>query len=383
MKKTWFVVALALSMLLALTACSDKKGSGIPTATPGVGASMPLFRDCGGEVKLGQYKGLQYEHESIEVTDEELKGGIEEILKQYPNYQKDESRDGTEVKKGDFVNIDYTGYMDGKAFENGADTNFVLEIGSNSFIDGFEDGLIGKTIGEEVDINVTFPDPYQNNPDLAGKPAVFTVKINHACKVLNEMTDEYVSEYTGEKYKTVEEFTEALREEIEKEKENSRESTMWNALMKMVLEDTEFVKIDQEDIDFYFDLSVESAKQTAAMYGMTMEQFVQIFGGYKNVDEYYEEEKGYAETNVKQYMILEAIADAEGIEVTDELYAEYVKEYMDQVGEKDQAKFEANYGKDYLYFLIRNDLALEFIHENAIVAYPEGEEPKEEAEGEN
>lgn len=371
MKKRVLLVALVVAMLALLTACSDENGEGgIATATPT--PAVEYYRDCGGEVVLGQYKGLEYEHISTKVTDEELEEDIKAILEMYPNYQKDESRAGTAVKDGDYINIDYTGYMDDEAFENGSDEDFVLEIGSNTFIDGFEEGLIGKTIGETVDINVTFPDPYNNNPDLAGKPAVFKVTINHACTVLEEMTDEYVAGYTEDKYKTVAEFKEVLREELEEEKKSSKESKMWDALVKMVVENSEFKTIDQADVDFYYNSSIESVEYTATMYGMTLEQIVVYYAGYESLDAFYEEEKEYAESTVKQYMVLEAIADAENITVTDEIYKEFVTEYMSQVSATDQATFEASYGRDYIEFCIRNDLALEFIRDNATITEPEG-----------
>ncbi len=371
MKKNFLLVALVVAMLALLTACGDDKGEGgIATATPT--PEVEYYRDCGGEVVLGQYKGLKYEHISTKVTDKELEEDIKGILEMYPNYQKDESRAGTAVKDGDFINIDYTGYMNDKAFENGSDKDFVLEIGSNTFIDGFEEGLIGKTIGETVDINVTFPDPYKNNPDLAGKPAVFKVTINHACTVLEEMTDEYVKGYTDDKYKTVDEFKEALRKEMEEEKKSSKESKMWDALVEMVMKDSEFKTIDQADVDFYYNSSIESVKQTATMYGMTLEQIVVYYAGYNSLDEFYKEEKEFAEETVKQYMVLEAIAKAENLTVTDAIYSEFVTNYMQQVNATDQATFEASYGRDYIEFCIRNDLALEFIRDNATITEPEG-----------
>ncbi len=370
--KKFVLFVLIVAMLGTLAACGDEQDGAIATATPT--PVVQYYRDCGGEVILGKYKGLEYEHISTNVTDKELEEDMKLILEMYPNYQKNDERTGTEVADGDFINIDYVGYMDEEAFENGSDKDFVLEIGSNTFIDGFEEGLIGKIIGETVEVPVTFPNPYQNNPDLAGKPAVFKVTINYACDVLDHMTDDYVAGYTDDEYKTVDTFKEALRKEMAEEKKNSKESAMWTALIDMVIENTEFKTIDKEDVDFYYNSVVESMEQTATMYGMTVEQLVMYYGGYDDIEEFYKEERENAETTVKQYMVLEAIVEAEKLTVTDEVYNTYITGYMEQVSAKDQAEFEATYGKDYIMFCMRNDLALEFLRDNAVITEPAGNE---------
>ncbi len=377
MKKRVVIGILFCAMMAALTACGNDSGEGIPTATP----TPEMYRVCGGEVVLGQYKELVHKQKSTKVTQEELDKTVENLLKQYPNYVKNEARQGTAVKDGDFINIDYTGYMDDKAFENGSDKDFVLEIGSKTFIDGFESGLIGKTVGETVDVNVTFPDPYKNNPDLAGKPAVFKVTINYVCDSLDHMTDDYVKGYTDDECETVDEFLELLEEDMENTKKESLESEMWTDLVKQVVENCEYKKIDQADVDFYYNQSIEEMKYMAEMYGVTVEQLVTGYGGYETMDSYYEDQKASAEKAVKQYMALQKIAETEKITVSDEVYKEYVKTYMSQAGINDQTTFEATYSKDYIEYCMLNDLVLEFVRDNAtIVPAEDGASEDEKAE---
>ena len=161
MKKIFSCLAAIGCLTMLLTACNNSE-------------------DTTADVVLGQYKGIEVTVPGVEeVTEEDIDNEIRNVLIEEGKSTTETLESGT-VADGDTVNIDYVGKVDGVAFDNGSDTDFDLTIGSNQFIDGFESSLIGKEIGSTVDIDVTFPDPYQNNPDLAGQPAVFTVTIHSA-----------------------------------------------------------------------------------------------------------------------------------------------------------------------------------------------------------
>lgn len=357
----WFCF---LVLALALVGCGDKKEEEINVATPSPTSAPDYYHDCGGTITLGEYKGLTYEEPSKEVTDEELEKQIEEILKNNPNYEKDDSRDGTEVKKGDVLNIDYAGKVDDKAFQGGTAKDAELEIGSKSFIDGFEDALIGKKVGETCDINVTFPDPYKNNPDLAGKEAVFTVTINYVCKVNKELTDAYVTDYTSEKYKTVADFKAYLKESMEKEKAENAENEKLRQLIDQVIKNST-ITVDQADVDYYYKDAVSVYEYYASMYGQSVSDFVVMMGVAEDYETFQKDMKKQAEETVKQYMVLEAIVEAEKMEISEEEYSKAVKEYMDGVGATDQATFESTYGVDYIKYCILTDKAWDIIISNA------------------
>ena len=202
---------------------------------------------CGGEkmqydglklddyITVGEYKGLEVDGYKIKVSEAEIQEKVEAALKE--NQQNKKLGKDKKLKKGDTANIDYTGKVDGKEFDGGASQGFDLELGSGQFIEGFEDGLIGHKVGEEVEVKVHFPDDYKGEK-VAGKDAVFTVKINSATRPkVPEYNDEFVKKYT--KFKTKEEYEESIREDIYKEKEEQAKTEQKNSLWSDVLESAE------------------------------------------------------------------------------------------------------------------------------------------------
>ena len=157
-------------------------------------------------VELGEYKGVTYTPASTEVTDEDVDAQIQAMLDRYPTMNSVDRA----AQQGDTVNIDYVGKLDGVAFDGGSATGTDLELGSGMFIDGFEDGLVGASKGDKLNLDLTFPDPYTNNPDLAGKAVVFEVTVNDVKESIPaELNEEFVTSYTD--YTTVDEFKEGTR----------------------------------------------------------------------------------------------------------------------------------------------------------------------------
>ena len=250
MKKRKLAAVLALAVALTVAGCGDKKESTQEntktetqdTKTETDEATEDITKDAEGHVvavdvddiskyvTLGDYKNLEVEVTKSQVTDE----SVEQYIQQQLSYQPVEVTEDRPVQENDTVNIDYTGYMDGEAFEGGTATDTDLIIGSGQFIDGFESGLIGKKKGEEVTLDLNFPDPYQKNPDLAGKAVQFKVKINKISEPA-ELTDAWVAENTdlktADEYKA--EIKASLTESAEMEYKNTKKSNLFQALVNV------------------------------------------------------------------------------------------------------------------------------------------------------
>lgn len=266
---------------------------------------------------LGQYKGIEVDYEQAEVSEQDIDDMIEYTLNDYA--EEYEVTDGT-VEMGDVANIDYTGYMDDVAFDGGADTGYDLEIGSHSFIDDFEEQLIGHGIGETVDVYVTFPEDYYAT-DMAGKDAHFVVVINSITRYnVPELTLEFVQETMG--YDTIEAYRDSVREELEGMAAEDAEAVTNEAIFNKVIEgatyegeiDAEIESFTQEYLSYYDSMAnayygVDGVTLFTEMYGIT-------------ADEYYQMLNEQAEYSIKYQHVLDEIAVAENIEVTDEEYQE-------------------------------------------------------------
>ncbi len=372
MKKICVLLAMMALAVAVLTACGSKNNSTNSTVSPtGTAVSLNMYHPCGGEMKLGQYKGLTFTKEAITVTDEDIDNQIKLLLKQYPNYAKDETRDNTEVKEGDVLNIDYVGKVGDVAFDGGTASDYFLEIGSGTFIDGFESSLIGKTVGTTVDINVTFPDPYPSNTAMSGAKSVFTVTINYVGQKTDEIDDAYVKRYTTVAT-TVAELRAYLNDLIKKDKEEDQEEKMWDSLVTQAIANSEYVKIAQDDIDYYYNSSMNTLEQYSTYYGYSKEQIVSMMtGGTTTYEEYLQTLKEEAEQSVKEFMLLQEIAKAEGLTVTPEQYALKAEEYRASVSAASIAELESKLGRDYIEYCVLTDMALQVIKENAVITEAE------------
>lgn len=316
MKKTYGIVLMLACISLIFTGCgktSEEEEQGIE-------------RYNGSAV--ANYRGVVYKPYDTEVTQEDVQAQVDRFIAGQASLE--EVSDHEEVQSGDIVNIDYTGYMDGEAFENGQDTDFDLEIGSGSFIPGFEDGLIGAKKGSTLDVKVTFPDPYKNNLDFSGKEAVFSVTVNKICKrVLPELTDELVSEVTD--YETVGEYKEYIKNSLKTQKENYAQTYKTSSIMGALIENAEFTGIDQADIDKSYESAYNYYKNLAAtyesVYGFSFSTFIYQFFGCTTEKAYEELLKQNAEYEVKKTLILYYVIEQEGLKVTDEEYDKAVTDF--------------------------------------------------------
>lgn len=263
------------------------------------------------EVKLGDYKALNVEKDDATVTDED----VQEELKGMQNRQAElVVKEEGAIENGDTVVLDFEGFVDGEAFEGGKAENYSLEVGSGSFIPGFEEQLVGLEAGAEKDVEVTFPEEYHAE-DLAGKPAVFKVKIHEIkAKELPALDDEFAKD-VDEEVETLAELTEKTKKRLEEAKENEAEGKLREELVEKASENAE-VDIPQAMVDTELDRMMKEFEQRLQMQGMNLELYFQFSGQDENALK--EQMKEDAAKRVKSNLTLEAIAAAENLQVSDE-----------------------------------------------------------------
>ncbi|MBP3906981.1 MAG: trigger factor [Peptostreptococcaceae bacterium] len=262
------------------------------------------------EVKLGEYKGIEISKPEYTVNEEEANLRLEEMRNRASRLVDVEDR---AIEAGDTAIIDFEGFQDGVAFEGGKGENYSLVIGSNTFIPGFEDQLIGKNKGEEVEVNVEFPAEYHAE-NLAGKPANFKVVVkNVQRKELPELNDEFAADTT--EFNTLDELKADLRTKLEEEAKNRAEAEMRNALVEKVSEATE-LEVPEAMIEAQLDNMMMELNYQLQYQGLQLQQLLEMTG--RTIEELKAERREEATKLVKSSLILEAIAKAENVEVSEE-----------------------------------------------------------------
>lgn len=270
------------------------------------------------EIKIGEYKGVEIEKISSEVTEDEVMAKILEEQKQNSRSIPVEDR---AAKLDDEVTINFDGYMDGIPFEGGLGENYKLTLGSHSFIDTFEDQIVGKNIGDKFDVNVTFPEEYHAT-ELAGKPAVFKVELLAINAIeLPELDDEFASEVSS--FDTFEEYKEDVKKvlEVKKEKDVKREK---QAKIIEKLSEAAEVELPEAMVKYNQEKMYDELAQSMMYQGIQMEQYLKIVNATK--EDLLERVKPDAIARIKTGLVLEAVAAAEGIVATDEEFNEQLQD---------------------------------------------------------
>ncbi|WP_113930200.1 trigger factor [Bacillus sp. P14.5] len=275
------------------------------------------------EVKLGEYKGLEVEKMDTEVTSEDVENELKSLQeKQAELAVKEEGA----AENGDTVVIDFEGFVDGEAFEGGKAENYSLELGSGSFIPGFEEQLIGLETGAEKEVEVNFPEEY-HAAELAGKPAVFKTKLHEIkAKELPELDDEFAKD-ADEEVETLAELKEKIQKRLEESKKNEADQTLRDTLVEKASENTE-VDVPDAMIDTEVDRMMQEFEQRLQMQGMNLDLYFQ-FSGQKEED-LRGQMKEDAAKRVRTNLTLEAIAEAENLEISDEEAEEEVNKLAEQ-----------------------------------------------------
>lgn len=309
-------------------------------------------------VTLGEYKGVEVSAPITTITEEELQEEIDAVLLENAT---EEEITGRAVENGDLVDIDFAGYLNGEAFDGGTAQGYRLEIGSASFIEGFEEGIIGMQVGEQKDLDLTFPKTY-HNADLKGKAVVFKVTVNSIIKVIPaELTDDFVLENTD--YETVDSYKEGLKKEMEAELVANADRNFANSVWAKVIENATVVKYPEDELQRYVEGYKANYEQYAASYNMQLDEFISAIG--LNTEDYNNMIVELAQNDLKETLILKAIAQTEKMEVSDDEYNTKLGEYVTELGYESIEALLADFNKEIVVENIILQKAMEFLIDNA------------------
>ena len=316
-------------------------------------------------VTVGGYKGIEVDdvEEPAEVTDDDVNNYIEAVRNQYATSEQITDRG---VIAGDTVNIDFVGKMNGEAFDGGSSEGYDLKIGSGSFIDGFEDSIIGHTPGETFDWNGKFPDDYSNNPDLAGKDVTFTITVNYINgeTQLPELNDEFVQE-VSEKSKTVKEYKKEIKKQLTESSTTDYDTQLQDEAWNAVLEKAEVKKYPDGDVEDIENQIKEQYQNAADSYGLAFEDFLAQYYSMSE-DDFNKQVKDAAKETVKQRLVAQAIADKEKLTPSKkELNKEY-KKLAEQYGYEDVDALKEIASEDTLKNIVITNKVKDFLAENCI-----------------
>ena len=324
------------------------------------------------EVKLGKYKGIELEKSDVSVMAADVKKELERMAEKNSRLVTVEDR---AVKNKDIAVIDFEGFVDGVAFEGGKAEKHELEIGSKTFIPGFEDQVIGMKINEEKDINVKFPEEYFSK-ELAGKDATFKVKL-HEIKVkeLPVIDDEFAKDVS--EFDTLKELKASIKEKLVEEKKNQAKYQLEESAIKAVSDNTT-IDIPSGMIETEIDNILKEIDGRLAYQGLNLEQYLKMLN--KSEDDMRKEYESQAAESVKTRLVLEAIVKAEKIEATDAEIEEKIKEMAANYGKKEEALLNNENLKDYLKNNITTEKAIQFIVDNAKISEAKKSEKENKAE---
>ena len=310
------------------------------------------------EVKLGDYKGLPIKKKATRVTQKDIDAEVERLQQRYADMVVKEEGN---VESGDTAVIDFEGFKDGVAFDGGKAESYPLEIGSGAFIPGFEDQLIGMAKEETKDINVTFPEDYQV-AELAGQPVVFKVTVHEIkTKVLPEANDELIKEAKIIDVETMEDYRAYVKKNLSERKDRENEENFTNELLEKVVANAE-VEIPDAMIERETDEMVREITQRLSAQGFTLEQFAQVTG--QDEEKIRAEVRQDAEKKVRVRLVLEAVAEAEQFEISDEEIDAELKAIADQYSMQiEQVRNLISH--DAVSYDLRQRKALELIKETA------------------
>lgn len=325
-------------------------------------------------VTLGDYKGLVVKLEPIEVTDAEIEDEVQYDIQLAGEMVTVED---AVIEEGDTANIDYVGKIDGEAFDGGTAKGYDLQIGSNTFIDGFEDGLIGVSVGETVDLTLTFPENY-GNQELAGQEVVFTVTVNEV-KRAPELTDELVSTITDGEYTDITSYKDSIRAALEENKEQEKENRIMQELLTQLANTCEIKEYPQAMMDYGIENMKAAYKTYAKQYEMEYADFLSTFLGMTE-EEFEEEARMAVEQNLQQELYLKAIAEAEEMEITEEEYTQAAEKYAQMYGYTSIDDLLKDYDESTVRISALQDKVMNFVRENAVVE--EADAAAEEAQTE-
>lgn len=315
-------------------------------------------------VKLGEYKGLEYQDSAIEVTDQEVEAEINARLAAAKGTEGFSTELKEElVEEGDVLSIDFLGKLDGVAFEGGEGEDYSLTIGSGQFIPGFEEGLLGWKVGDKKDLDLTFPADY-GSPELAGKDVVFTVTINSGTR---PVTPEYGLDFVTatSEFKSLEEYEAAVKEELIQKKNDEALAMKQNTLWNQVMENAEIISYPEGEVEARKQENIDYYTNYATQYGMDLNSFVTAYFGMDEAA-FADYLDMYAQTIVEQEMVMYAIADAEGVTLSEKEYKDLLVLTLKEQGFSGEDAFESQSGMSFEEYAGKENLQKTFLLEKVI-----------------
>ena len=361
MKKKLLAALLAIALVAGLAGCGDKQDPQENTdisKEDETSVERVLLKDLDVEsiVTLGEYKKLEWKPEAVTVTDADVDELFTEFYLEY--FDPELGVMDRAAVNGDTVNIDYEGKKDGVAFQGGTAQGANLTLGSKTFIDGFEDGLVGVSPSQTVDLNLTFPESYENT-ELAGQDVVFTVTVNYIIPA--EPMEEAIPGMGIDGVSTIEELRQFVYDYLYSEAEYNATMGAQDQLLIDFVESCEFQELPADLVAQYRSMAETSLTATAANYQMDLETFVFYYSGGMDVASFLDQ---YAEETAKQYIAMQAVANKENLNVSDEELQTMLEEYAtgagyttveEYLGEADREDFREYFMLDKVFqFLLEN-----------------------------
>ena len=352
MKKNVRLILCCAAVVMLAAGCGKK--SDTTETTTAAETTEAEITDKGEVTKLGQYKGIEVTKEDTTVTDAELDQRIASILQANPEITEITDRP---AQNGDTVNIDYVGMKDGVAFDGGTAEGYDLELGSDAFIDGFEDGLIGANVGEERSLNLTFPEDY-GNADLAGQAVVFDVTVNKIEETKNAILDDAFVQRVSD-FSTVDEFKADTMAALQEEKEQSAAQQVEDDAFAAAVDNSEY-SLNEAAVEQQYNNQLTYYENMFSSYGFTMESYAEMIG--QTEDEFKETLHTAAENAIKQQLLIDAVAEKEGLIVEDADRESLAENYG-----TDLKTLQDTYGEDMVDQTALIYKVVEFIGSNAVV----------------
>ena len=356
------LTALALAGAISITTLA---GCGSDDKTP----AKEMMERYSPYVTLAEYKGVEYTPQVTEVTDEDIEYYIEQLIANYTTYE--DVTVGT-VEMGDKINIDYVGTIDGVEFEGGSTNGEGTDItlGEAGYIDDFEEQIAGHEIGDNFDVEVTFPDDYGEEA-LNGQDAVFNVTINSKeVTTTPEYTDEFVAENT--EYDTTEAYEAYLYEYLEESNATTDQNANENMVLVQIVENSFISDYPEREITELIDETIGTIQETCESNGISVDTYIKYFYGLETEEDFKEYIRDSVITYFEQVMVVCAIAEAEGLDVTSEEVEERKQLIVETYGYTDTSELEQYYTEDDFYYLLLEEKVMNLLMENAVPVDEDG-----------
>ena len=386
MKCKWFAIALAVCLMMTMVGCGSGNKETTPAETTTAADTTPNIMDlpeynAADYVTKVEYTGVEVTVANKIVTEDELEEAIQYLLESYGETQEITDRLTAE---GDTIVFDYSGAIDGVVFEGGTAAYQTTTLGAGGWVDGFEEGLIGKPCGVEFVVDAYFPENY-GREELNGKTAQFTMKIHYieGELIVPELTDAFVQDLEGYTVTTVDEFKNVYYAELSQQKADYMDESAMNDMWYTIITQAEFKGYPENYVEAYEKDMINSITSWATMYGLTFEDYGYYMYGME-LEEFEALIHDSAVEQIRSEVLFQYIAEKEGIVATEEEYLEMVQSYMDTYGYTDMASFVNDYGVDVVEKQGYADATLykvmKFCYEKAVVTEAPAEETTASAE---